>query len=297
MATITGVYGAVRTDDGIVSTVTNWTIDNSMEIQSYTASNTSGMAAKLPGLRSANGSFAGLGGIPPILPGEEFVFEGFTGGMNADGDMDPEADGNIYKVRALCTQATITLNYGTFEPINWQVTFNSNYHDTGDELIVTEGNFKDISIPTATVMDGSHTIIFSRAGTVLTGVCVSQATLTLTCATQQFSNSCTGGWQAAVPGAIDATLSVTVQESTMFLEPGDSYMTTIHTENTGTKPWIFTNFMCGSLSGLNIDISGGGVVEYSADLEFSAFTDNVKGSIIAPDGSTYWPKVTVPTAP
>ena len=115
MAIISGMFGAVRVDSGIVSTVTNWTLDNNININSYNASNTRGYSGKIPGIRSCSGSFAGLGGVPPVKPGQRFSFIGFTGPANG---VVGSTAGTTYTVKAIVNNITINWNYGDYSPIN-----------------------------------------------------------------------------------------------------------------------------------------------------------------------------------
>jgi len=149
MAIISGMFGAVRVDSGIVSTVTNWTLDNNININSYNASNTRGYSGKIPGIRSCSGSFAGLGGVPPVKPGQRFSFIGFTGPANG---MVGSTAGTTYTVKAIVNNITINWNYGDYSPINWQVQWISDYKEAGDELIPGSTGFIDTSLPPVDTM-------------------------------------------------------------------------------------------------------------------------------------------------
>jgi hypothetical protein len=158
MAILSGMYGAVRADTDIVSTVTNWSLDNNINIHSYNASNTKGMSGKLKGIRSCSGSFSGLSGVPPIKPGQRFSFTGFTGPTNG---IQGHTTGTTYTIKALASTITINWNYGDYSPINWQVQWSSDYKEPGDELIPGTTGFEDISLPPVDTMvpSGEHTLI------------------------------------------------------------------------------------------------------------------------------------------
>jgi hypothetical protein len=292
MAIISGMFGAVRVDSGIVSTVTNWSLDNSIVVNSYNASNTRGYSGKIPGIRSCSGSFSGLGGVPPVKPGQRFSFIGFTGPTN--GVVGTTA-GATYEVKAIVNNITINWNYGDYSPINWQVQWISDYKEAGDELIPGNTGFTDISLPPVDTMipAGSCTLTVGA----LTGVCLESATLTFATNVQSFGNSCGKGWQTGIAGATSVTLTskCNAQGFDVFAAdhlPGRNENVKIYVEGgegscTTKKCWEFEKMIVGSLSGLNVDIAGGGLVGFDVNMEFNAFPDGKRGYIKF-DGQEFW---------
>jgi hypothetical protein len=284
VAVISGVYGTAKVDTGVVSTVTNWTLDNNININSYNASNTRGYSGKIPGIRSCSGSFTGLGGMPPVKPGQRFAFTGYTGPQSGIlGDLV----GNTYSVKAIVNNITINWNYGDYSPINWQVQWMSDYQVAGDELIPGNTGFLDTSLPPVDTMvpSGDCTLVVGS----LTGVCLESATLTFSTNVQQFGNSCGKGWQSGIAGATSVTLSSKCDASGFDVFsadhlPGRNENVKIYVEGgtgacTNKKCWEFEKMIIGSLSGLNVDIAGGGLVSFDVNMEFNAFPDGQRGYI------------------
>jgi len=292
MATISGVFGAVRVDSGIVSTVTNWSLDNNINIHSYNASNTKGMSGKLPGIRSCSGSFTGLGGAPPIRPGQRFSFTGFTGPSNG---VAGNTAGTTYTVKAIASNITINWNYGDYSTINWQVQWTSDYQEAGDELIPGATGFIDSSLPPVNTMvpSGSCTLIVGSRS----GVCLESATLTFATNVQNFGNSCGKGWQSGIAGATTVTLASKchAQGFDVFAAdhlPGKNENVKIYVEGgagacDSKNCWEFEKMIMGALTGLNVDIAGGGVVGFDVNMEFNAFPDGQAG-YIKYAGTNFW---------
>jgi hypothetical protein len=292
MAVISGMYGAVKVNTGIASTITNWTLDNNININSYNASNTRGYSGKIPGIRSCSGSFSGLGGVPPVRPGERFKFIGFTGPANG---VLGNTTGSTYQIMALVSNITINWNYGDYSPINWQVQWASDYQQVGDELIPGNTGFQDISLPPVDTMvpAGNCTLVVGSH----TGVCLESATLTFATNIQNFGNSCGKGWQSGVAGATTVTLSSKCDAAgfDVFSDdhlPGKNEIVKIYVEGgdgdcSEKAAWEFHKMIIGSLSGLNVDIAGGGVVNFDVNMEFNAFPDGQPGKILY-DSNVFW---------
>jgi len=115
----------------MLSSVTSWSMENTINTITYQASNTRGYAGKIGGLHSCTGSISGLGGIPPRPPGERFRFFGFLGPRT--GQLD-DVHGTVYSVYAIANNVSIDISYEMSTPISWTVAWQSDWQVPGDEL-------------------------------------------------------------------------------------------------------------------------------------------------------------------
>ena len=209
-------------DSNMVSAVQSWGLDVNATTQTYTASNMFGYNAKYAGVKSCSGSFQGIGAFPPIRPGNRFLFLGFVGPENAQDMMKvngiyvPNTKGYVYQVAAVATNVSININYSTFAPITWQIQWQSDYKNPGDELWVVGtpavelGFYDETDPPCGEVMASrTHTLeIFPNKGCPgsMVKACLESANITFNTQTSQVANSCSaavGGWQTSTVGTTD----------------------------------------------------------------------------------------------
>jgi hypothetical protein len=153
--------------------------------------------------------------------------------------------------------------------------------------------------------------------TDLKDICMESANITFTTQTSQTANSCSakaGGWQQSVVGVTDVTVDATIHGSHYdIFNPivGDSHASEADDEHRhtiaqrsehfypgvdrfvrifiGDDPdankhncaqlgaWEFNKLYIGSFTGLNVDITGGGVVSFRTQMEFNAFPRSDSG--------------------
>ena len=77
MGVFSGKYGNVATASGSVTSVSNWTVSETNNLFSFSASNTKSGKARSSGIYDYTGSFEGFG-LPPLMPGTVFQFKGYT---------------------------------------------------------------------------------------------------------------------------------------------------------------------------------------------------------------------------
>ena len=217
-----------------VSGIQSWTFDNNTSTQSYTASNTRGFNAKIAGIRSCAGRIRGVGGFPPLTPGSRFLFRGFSGPES--GNLEAEnggldISGYVYQIAALVNNITISIDYGSFAPITWEVGWMSDWQGPGDEFLTFGIPTEDITnalgffdmtspacgsvIPSTTCMLRVGESVNDAMNSAL-DLCLNQANLTFDTTTQTPANSCSagsGGWQSAIAGATDVKMSTTIHGS------------------------------------------------------------------------------------
>ena len=123
---------AVCPEETTVSSVTSWSLENTVTTVPFIASNTRGYKGQLEGLHSCTGNIAGLGGCPPIGPGQRFKFLGYVGPTN--GQID-NVEGHVYSISAIANSLQIQINYQMSNPITWTVGWQSDWKEDGDELL------------------------------------------------------------------------------------------------------------------------------------------------------------------
>jgi hypothetical protein len=229
-----GLEGIGADYSNTVSAIQSWTLENTTQPQSYAASNTRGFQAKFAGIRSCTGNIKGVGGFPPLNPGNRFLFRGFVGPESGNLETDNgylDVSGYVYQIAAVANQITINVDYGSYAPITWQVQWQSDFQSIGDEFLsfgvptddmVHDLGFYDLSPPPCDQVIPSTTCML-RIGDEMAdardnplSVCLQSANLTFNTTTQQIANSCSakaGGWQSMLIGTTDVTMAATIQGS------------------------------------------------------------------------------------
>lgn len=272
MTLISGQYGAVKIGSEVASTITNWQINSTSTTNAYTASNTKGGTGRKPGMRSANGSFAGMGPIPAVLPGQRFNFVGFTGPSNGTST----GQGKLYSVPAIAESASITWDYEGRGFVNYTLNFISD----GQLSVTTGASIQDTSYPIAIQPDPDKTIEIVGEETQECYWNIANATLNLNCNISTYSNTCTGGWQQASPGALDWSLSCSVQNDDITAYPfdvGDDIALRLYGDS--ENYWLLKWLHCREMSGLTVDIAGNGLVTFSMNFDGNGFFDEKKGVV------------------
>lgn len=281
----------------IVSSITSWSLDNTISPIEYTASNTHGYRGKLAGLHDATGNIAGLGAIPPIAPGQRFRFYGFTGPK--DGAVKSE-NGLVYAITAIANSVQINVSYQWNNPITWTVGWQADWHQEGDELTVTDGHgFWDYTnVPCCALMPSKtkNLRIFDESNNDMADLCLLDANIQFTNETAQYANSCSaraGGWQSRLPGPTTCTVSTNIQgddfRKTGSLLPGVNHGVQIYVGDDngdcGISWWYFHKLFFSGFSGLNVDTSNNSPLQFSCNMDFNAFPDCDPGYILFKDNS------------
>lgn len=302
----------------IVSSVTSWSMENTVNSVEYIASNTRGYKGALEGLHSCTGSFSGLGGCPPIAPGQRFKFTGFVGPKNSTIDSE---EGQVYQVAAVANSVQIQINYGMSNPITWTVQWQSDFQSVGDELQVSQSGFWDYSIPPVSTMMPSNTanlVVYNwdeasqswkpfgwdgRADSAVDALCLLDANINFNTDISQFANSCSavaGGWQSCVVGATSCDITANIHgdhysivrdilystNAKMHL-PGVNHRIKLYVQG-GTVPensgvelanWDFDAMFFGTFGGLNVDMTSNNPLQFSCQMKYNAYPNGRQGYI------------------
>jgi len=237
LATSHAAYGDYS---NTVSAIKSWKFENNVTLQSYAASNTRGFNAKYAGTRAATGSFDGIGGFPPLNPGDRFLFRGFVGPESGSSviridDTDyADISGFVYQIAAIVTSVGINMNYGTFAPIEWSINWQSDWQQNGEELLTLGIPQEDTHLLTnlqkafgfydhtdppcgeAVPSTKCMLVVGEDESADPLSVCLESANLTFNTQTTASPNSCSagaGGWQSSVIGTTDVQLATTIHGS------------------------------------------------------------------------------------
>lgn len=287
--THSGKFGSV---DG-VSTVMNWAVVDTMTLSDTVASNTSGGHARRKGIHDWTGSFAGQGGTPPVMPGEYFLFSGYTA---PDSDVAGEA-GLVYSGQAIVESVTITWNWEGGEIIGWTVNMASNGPIAGTTAVeVPDVTVPDVPEVCATIIewldgqDGTG----NGAGAHVEWANLQTATLTITAANTTYTNSSTifGGqcWTLRQPGVVDFQVSVTEQDNDRAkFDKGDDLHLKMYVS--ATTFWFLSWAKLREFTGLTVDRTSGAILSQTVnfDMNSNRDSDGVLGFINKPDLTEYWP--------
>ena len=285
MGVLSGKFGAVNG----VSTVSNWTITDTMTLTEGTASNTLGGKARRKGIHDWSGSFSGMGGIPPVLPSNFFTFAGYTAPDNG-----VSGTGLVYTAPAIVESVTINWNWESGEIINWTVNMASDGPAVG-----AAGDITDLSVPDLPETCGTKIGYIdgdtgNGTGADTEWINLLSATLNISAANPTFVNSSTifGGqcWTRRRAGVIDWNVSVTEQDNdrTKF-DKGDDLFLRLYIN--ATQYWNLAFAKLREFTGLTVDRQSGAILSQTLnfDMNSNRDTDGNTGFVVRPSGFTYWP--------
>lgn len=287
-----GRWGVV---DGI-TTVQNWTINDAMESKRYTASNTKFGKGSRRGVESWDGNYMRYGGVPVVLPGQQFAFLGYGAPVN-----NVSGTGWRYAGQALCEQAVVTWNWGAGDILTCQETFKGHLDlqeqgDTGAQVL-------DESVPTVppvacTKIEWSPYDVdnFNEWGFLV------QAVLTMSMELQPYVNSSTvvddGGicriWTGQRAGIYDWTLSVTEQgmDRSLFVK-GQKIQLKCYVDDTDF--YLLKWGQVKDFTGIDVNPNTGAIIQQTVMIEMDGFDPaagsyaSATGEVLLPGGEQWWP--------
>lgn len=276
-----GVFGAV---DG-QSTVFNWSIGETSDAQSFVASNTKGGTGRRAGNVDWTGSFQTYGGLPTVMPGEEFTFTGYTAPTN---DVRGTV-GNSYEGTAIVESLAINWDFAA----GGLIKYTTNFAAGSGPLVIGTDTVEDTTAPTAlSSLESKIEWGSDIAVPVWTDwLCWTQAALTINAANPTTSASCGGGHVSRKAGPIDWTLAITQEEdgrSPVALH--GIYGLRLYID--ATTFWLLDSGICTSFDNVNVDVEGGSIINQQVNFGMYAEGNTAiagLGSIALPGGAVYWP--------
>ena len=291
MGVFSGKYGAV---DGITF-VRNWMLNETTTPAEYRASNTLGGTGRSEGIYDYTGSFEGYGGVPPVMPGEYFDFDGYTAPTTG-----PLGATGIRKAApaAIVQEVTINWSWETGELLNWALSFAA-----GSPLKITEttGIVLDSVLPIPKIVCGTK-VTLTNGNTVWPNIVT--ASLTIRANNPTFVNSSTAGATGRRAGIIDWTAAITEQATgtNSNLGLGTCLGTAVGGDNImrlwcdDTLYWDLYWAHLVDVSDLRVDMDTGAIIRQTNNFAMSGFNqeDGQNGRIGRPgeDGGSnpwWWP--------
>lgn len=279
MSVHSGKFGVVNGQ----STIRNWTVTETRNNVRYRASNTRGGSGRVPGVHSWQGSFAGMGGLPLVMPGEVFTFAGYT----APTDNVLGANGQRITGQAIVDNIAITWDWAAANPVSYQVNFSGHLDPTWTSAAaLSDATIPEIEPPCGIIFEYSidDGTTFAELEDLTT------ATLTLTAENQSYVNSSTNCYTGRIAGPFDWTLAITQQSDERAggaFDIGDNLVLKAYTNP--TEYWLLKWGMLKDFTGLNVDRESGAILQRTMNLEMNGFVGGAVGKVEKPGAATFWP--------
>lgn len=202
-----GAFGLING----VNAVSGWTVNDAINPQTYSASNTRQGTYRGGGIREWNGSFNGLGGIPSVMPNQTFTFAGYTTPTTGvEG-----TNGITYTGQAICRQVSISWNWNNNSALTWSAQFQGLPGlGIADGAPTLDTSVLDLAISCPTDLK------YMDSATETSIPALANATLTISAALSREANSSTrsGGvcYASYSAGTIDWTISAQWQRKSFI---------------------------------------------------------------------------------
>lgn len=276
MAPRSGKFGTVNGH----TSVFNWELNDDSSPEIFRASNTRNGQFVKAGIEDWSGSFSGFGGLPTVLPGETFTFEGYTApGTGVFGN-----DGKVYTGSAIVSSASINWQWQPSQSLSWTVNFEA----ASGTLAESDDAFDDTTLELPDKMCNLVIDVGASAAEVAWADVVS-AVLNITSENQVVVNSSTSCATNRDPGAISWNLAVTDQQQTQGYAKGADHRIRIFTN--ATLFWLMEWAHLQSYTGLVVDRQGGGIIQKTANFVMQGSDGTTIGALAKPGGTNFWPPV------
>lgn len=285
-----GKWAAV---DGI-STVHQWTINETQAPAVGRASNTAMGPVRKRGIHSWTGSYQAYGAVPACMPGALFGFVGYGAP-----DDDVSGSGQRYSGNALVNSISLMWNWGSGEYLGHTVAFDGHL-----ELSKTQGDMPADSaapdmppVALTTIKTGASGATVDGDYSVLANVV--SATLNITMANQSFVNTSTvvgtGSnaklWTGRKAGIPDWNLALAQQDNLRVGAPfdiGDNISIRLYADP--TTYWLLKWGHVRDFSGITADRNSGAILARTINLDMnSIISGTTLGVVTDPTGTDWWP--------
>jgi len=287
MSVIGGLGGHIAKDGSALNCIRTWGIAHSAALQAAVCSASKGATIQVPGNTDWTGQFTGYGHIPPVIPGESFLFAGAITGVDA------AAIGAGGTARV--DQIVINWDIEAGTVINYSVGFSAN----GTLTIGTVTAPADSAVPAPQTSKGCVVKIAPGAAfnsfTAINDV--RTATLTIGRANPAYVSSATSGQSKREKGALSASVSLSLYAQAAdgwatFPQVNVPYAIQLFTDD--SLFWLLKWVTFSELGGLDVDMETAAIVGCSPTAQHNAVQDvsdtPTIGEITDPDSSTIWPE-------
>jgi len=259
-----------------VGAVRNWSVSETAGLKKFVASNTNGGPGRAPGVQDWSGSISIYGGMPLLMPGQDFAFKGYT----APDSGEQGGNGDVYQGQAIVDSVALTWNFENgdliahtinFGGFNTPLTLVTGFYDDDSDVEVQE------CIGLGAEADGEEIAN------------ITSITLTLTAENKTYVNSSTNGWTYRERGNFDATLAIAVHDTN-----DSDFGIAINSDTelklfvNSTEFWLLQWMKYKERSNLQVDRETGNIIGFTANFELNGFSDGERGQIVAPDESVVW---------
>lgn len=271
-----------------VSTVRNWSVQDSHNAAPAIASNTGFGVARRPAIHDWSGNFSVFAPLPPAYPGEAINFIGY---MAPDDNIS--GVGQRYFGTALISQAVLSMNWSGGENIGWGLDF-------GGHLELENAN------ASAEILDSTAPSIYPIAGAYVeystdgvswsTWTDVATLQLTLLCSLQTFVNSSTyvGSklWTGRRAGNMDWNASITEHNvDRLRFQKGQQIWLRLHLNASGSYFWELKFGLIRDFTGIQVNRESGAIIQQTVNVDMNANSvdDGELGHVKRPDSVIWWP--------
>ena len=280
-----GRWGAVNG----VSTVRNWSINDSHNAVPAVASNTGFGTTRSVGAQDWEGSFEVYGVTPPMYPGDLFTFIGYMGPDNNISGVGPRYSGD-----ARLSQFALNMNWAGAEVISLTCEFGG--HLALTPLSSGGAAITDATAPALTPISGGSYVEYSTDGSTWhTWESLLQATWSWTNALQSYVNSSTfvDGklWTGRAAGVNDWSLQLVEQNTNRSrFDKGAELWIRLHLDSSGTNFWELKTGVVGQFTGIQVDRESGKIIQQTANVDMNSNlrSDGSLGYIKNPAGDVVW---------
>jgi len=275
MAVHSGKMGAVNGQ----STVRNWQINDTASSVGFRASNTQCGMARKKGVRSWAGSFSGNGGLPAVLPGQLFQFQGFTA---PDSGVAGTA-GLTFSGQAIVDSLAITWDWNANEIIQHTVNFSGH-------LNLTEANGTVSDATTVVAPSAANATLSVDGADILNYV---NANLNVVANNQSYVDSSTiiagTTWTGRKAGGIDWNAAVTVNNHAKQFAMQADYELVMGVD--AATDWTLRYGHLRDYTGLVVDPNTQAIQQQTMNFEMTGLhpTTGAIGQILLPGGAVFWP--------
>jgi len=279
MGVTSGKTGAVSVAGSAVSSVAEWTLEESVVQTAIAGSNTAAGTINAAGVSDWKGSFRSYGRVNPLDPGATGAFLGYTGGARASGNI-------------LVTSIDITADLENLTPLACVTEF--------------EGNGALTYPATTAVTDGTSPLIYVPSGGKVTWEPIGQSAFTLavcrswnlkvTCESKPYTTEASG-WRSKLSGKFAATASASIYEADLtkleatatYLRAGTNGLLKLYVDGSNFFGITYANVT--SIKPIT-PIEGADPVGIDVSWAWTAFADVsgtvTRGSIAKPVSGSIW---------
>lgn len=274
MAVLSGIGGAVDS----INTVRQWSVNQTGDLQAYTASNTKQAVSRESGNSDWTGQYQAYGGVPVKMPTETFTFTGSIDGTN--GVVGP----------AIVESVTIEWDMEASSVLSHTVNFASNGTLVRGAAVGVDATIPDPQVSLGTKIESSLAIAVPSYTEILD---IRTVSLSFSANNPSYASSSTSGFIKRQAGNLDMSCSYSRYLDDFSDLPAENEVHMYKVFVDSTLFWDLQYMVVQDLSDMEVDIEGAGMVGATVNAFFTGFADiagtETEGKIDKPGAVSYWP--------